>query len=216
MARPAAIIFDLDGTLYEAPALQEAFHGAFVNFIAARKRVPHHTVEAILTNVKAQIERTEGSTPGELHILLEIGLQPSDWLLYSEEEIEPTQYLNPNPALIATLRKLVSVRKDVATNTSRLLALRALKAIGIAALVDRIWAPEVKEGRIFGFPEAGKPSVELYQRIAESMFLRPRDIVVFGDRQHVDLAPARACGMKAEAVDGVSDLLLRLQTIFGL
>lgn len=202
--RQRLVISDLDGTLYKSDGLQRAFELAFVRHVAAQLRLATEVAEERLHNLRQRLERISGIPPSEFRLLEALGVTQSSWLEFSSTQIQPEQHLVTNPLLH---RAVSAVRQyayfDIATNTARVIALRTLQQIGLRDQVDGLWAGEDVAG--------GKPSLAVYQEIAELRSVEREKILVIGDRWHIDLIGLDHLGIRGVLVEGpvdVSNLLL--------
>ena len=161
-AEPAALIFDLDGTLYSDPeyaAFQEDV------LVARLGRELGLTLAAAAARIEAL--RTERSNAGlgktSLgRLFAELGIDIATSVRWREECIEPAEWLHRDARLDRALG-LLSERYALAlaTNNPRLVGEKSLKALGVRSQVRspgrprRYAAQQAGEG---AFPRDGAPS----------------------------------------------------------
>ena len=115
------------------------------------------------------------------------------------EEIRPSEWIGPNPALDQTLAALSRhFRLVLLTNNPREVGRAGVAALGVAARFEAV----------IGLDDTfeSKPAPEPFLAAAAALGLPPGVCVSIGDRMDVDLEPALALGMGAILVDGVEDV----------
>ncbi len=198
-AEPAALIFDLDSTLYTDPeyaAFQEDV------LVARLGRELGLTLEAAAARIEAL--RTERSNAGlgktSLgRLFAELGIDIATSVRWREECIEPAEWLHRDAKLDRALG-LLSERYALAlaTNNPRLVGEKSLKALGVRS----------RFAVLVGLDDTlrSKPAREPFQETARRLGVEASRCVSIGDRFDVDLAPALDLGMGAILVDGVEDV----------
>jgi FMN phosphatase YigB (HAD superfamily) len=192
------IVCDLDGTLYQNSALQRDFSDAFVAFVSMRLDVGVGEAEQTIQEARLSLERRNGFPASEMWVLRSLGLASQAWLDYSKEVVRPEKYLSRDPQMRATIEKArTHVWFDITTNTVYSLANRILACLGLDCQYDGLWTPtpEIADNM-------GKPSLELYSRIAAKRNLSHSNILVIGDRWHIDLVGLELLDMKGQLVKG--------------
>lgn len=184
-----AIVFDMDGTLYQFP------DGATFGNSPLGKMVIQNTTSFIgnefeLSDDEAQARYAELSRrySGEMSLGLEQEFGIDRMRFFNETwNIDPENIIVPEPGLGDNLRGL-DVRCTLLTAAPRVWAQRALGYIGIKDLF---------ENRIFtGEPDIRKPNPEIFRRVANQIGVTASRIVSIGDQEFSDIAPAREIGMK--------------------
>lgn len=199
--RTEAIVFDLDGTLYETRALDdqsiEAVTACLSDWLAV-------TVED--ARVKLDSARHEGvgadlEPRSVLATLQRLGLPESrlDW--YQRKYMHPETVLSPDPTLVDLLRQVRSYRKlALFTNTRRPIVDRILHVLGLTfADFDKVISGEALS--------QAKPNSAALAELLEELETRPSDATMVGDRYHVDLQPAEELGMRTKLVAGRDDVI---------
>lgn len=207
-ARIGALLFDIDGTLYE-----NADYAAFQVevLVAELARVRGRPLE----DVRAQVERTraglgarEGRATTSLgNAMAALGVDLPTSVAWRERLIEPAEWLEADHALDAALAALSArFRLAAVTNNPRLVARKGLEALGVAA----------RFAAVVGLDDTlrSKPAREPFELAARLLGVPVGECVSIGDRHDVDLAVPLELGMGAILVDGASDVY-RLPALFG-
>lgn len=186
-----AVIFDLDGTLYDNTKLpryviaRSLFH---LRLLAMERMSRHH--------MAGRYYGTKGATYHELfrRIALSTGKNEEDvaawyWQTYLPLQVKVLKkHFHPKPWVIPLLTQLREKGVKIACFSEYGFVREKLKALGIdTALFDLL----------IDAPSAGgcKPCRKAYLRVAEKLETAPEDILVLGDRENTDGAGAEAAGM---------------------
>ena len=189
---PAAVIFDLDGTLTDNMALHAAAFRAFL----ARHQLPPMTM--------ALRRRIDGKRNAEIFpILFNREMTDAEWRAFEAEkeglyrEISHGQ-LQPVPGAIALLDRLdaLGIPVALATSAPRENVGHTLEAIGLA----RYFRTIVRGDEV----PHGKPAPDVFLRAAEVLGVEPAACLAFEDAP-VGVAAARAAGMTCVALTTTFD-----------
>jgi FMN phosphatase YigB (HAD superfamily) len=198
-ADPAALIFDLDNTLYTNAAYAAFQEDVLVERLGLELGIG--TVGAVAKIAALRAERAAaglGKTSlGRLFAALGIDIATS--VRWREECIEPADWLKRDSRLDHALGLLArDYALALTTNNPRLLGEKSLAALGVRA----------RFSALVGLDDtlAGKPAPEPFELAAKRLGLAPSRCVSIGDRFDVDLAPAMELGMGGILVDGVEDV----------
>lgn len=189
MEKISAVIFDMDGTLYQFPngttfsssPLGEAVKEKVTSFIAEEFRLQDD--EAQLKYSELQIKYD-----GEMSLGLEreFGI---DRLRFFEETwgIDPENIIVPEPNLVDELAQL-NIRCALLTSAPRVWATRVLEYFDVINFFDDL---------IFtGEPDIRKPNPEVFRAITKILGLDVSQIVSIGDQEYSDIIPAKEVGMR--------------------
>jgi phosphoglycolate phosphatase/putative hydrolase of the HAD superfamily len=198
-ARPSALVFDLDNTLYTNKAYCDFQEDVLVERLGAELGIGTEAAAAKLAALRAEREAAGlGKTSlGKLFAALGIDIPTS--VRWREECYEPARWLKKDPRLDRALTLLAKdYRLALMTNNPRLVGEKSLEALGVR---DHF-------SIIVGLDDtySGKPAPEPFLEVARRLGLDPSSCVSIGDRFDVDLAPAMELGMGAILVDGVEDV----------
>lgn len=186
------LLWDVDGTLYKSkPDLLEAIQREIYVRIATGLSIPY---EEARRRFLALYARLGGATA----TAVELGL---DRRLVQEavDSVDKTKYLKPDPRLRdmfeETLRTFTHM---IITNTSRKGTIRTLEILGLSPNIFQriVTADDVVQS---------KPNVEPYMKALDTTGSAAHQHVSIGDREKVDILPAKKLGMKTILVWGVSE-----------
>lgn len=189
MEKINAVIFDMDGTLYQFPngttfsssPLGEAVKENVTSFIAEEFKLQDDEARLKYRELQMQYD-------GEMSLGLEqeFGI---DRMSFFEETwgIDPENVIVPEPNLKDELAQL-SIRCALLTSAPRVWATRVLGYIDVINIFDDL---------IFtGEPDIRKPNPEAFRAIAKILGLDANQIVSIGDQEYSDIIPAKEVGMR--------------------
>jgi phosphoglycolate phosphatase/putative hydrolase of the HAD superfamily len=133
------------------------------------------------------------------NLFLEFGIEMSEIIRWREEDFIPARWLKPNSTLDRALGELSrSFSLALLTNNPRKVAVLSLEAMGVSAHFKAI----------VGLDDTGesKPSSLPFLKACESLGLPPQACVSVGDREDVDIRPARALGIGGILVAGLEEV----------
>jgi HAD superfamily hydrolase (TIGR01509 family) len=205
-AEPAALVFDLDNTLYTDPRYAAFQEDALVERLGRELGLGTEGAVARIAELRAERAAAGLGKTSLGKLFAALGIEMSTSVRWREECIEPGKWLARDPRLDRALADLARrFALALMTNNPRLVGERSLAALGVR---DRF---SVLVGLDDTF--SGKPAPEPFALVAQRLGLEPRACVSIGDRFDVDLAPAMELGMGAILVDGVEDVY-RLPELF--
>jgi phosphoglycolate phosphatase/putative hydrolase of the HAD superfamily len=197
--KPAALIFDLDNTLYTNPA-----YAAFQEEVLVERLGRELGLGAAGARARIQALRSEREAAGlgktSLgRLFAELGVDIATSVRWREECIEPADWLRRDERLDRALGLLSGeFALALATNNPRSVGEKSLDALGarsrfpvLVGLDDTL---------------SSKPAPEPFRETARRLGLGSARCVSIGDRVDVDLSPAMELGMGAILVDGVEDV----------
>ena len=197
-----ALIFDLDGTLYDDPNLLAEYPRQAVAFVAERLQLPLDAARERYAGEAQRLRQTTGQSPSTTRVLLALtGARLDEWAGFLADRVDPSRFLDP--ADYRWLRELLSRLRDhyllaIVSNNNRVLAERILRRLGIRHLFGVILTT-TESGRI-------KPDPSLYLEVADALGVRAEACLAIGDRLAVDIIPARRAGLRAVLVRTPEDL----------
>jgi FMN phosphatase YigB (HAD superfamily) len=198
----SGIIFDLDGTLYDATGIDAENRSAALNAISEFFAVSENEANSLLgraqqTNGVASISRA----------LFVMGVPDSVFLKHQLASLHPEQHIKSDPLLANLVRQAMATYKiALYTNTRRELVPRIIKCIGF--LGDE-FSVVVAGGDV----REPKPSIFELQNVVKQLGIPPSDCFAVGDRWAVDLAPAASIGMTPIHVNSRDELVQWLQSV---
>lgn len=205
-SRQYGIICDLDGTLYRNDLLQSKFEDEFLACVSKELNIGLSESKDVLAKARSRLQSKNKMLPSEFRVLKALGISPMKWLKYSEQQVEPKLYLETDPNLISAISSIRRVAFfDVTTNSSYELARRILGCLGLVEEIDGLWTPDRN------FSIMGKPSTALYKNIARIHGLIPSNVLVIGDRWHIDVVSAKSLNMRYVLVNGPEQTKAEIQ-----
>ena len=198
-AEPAALIFDLDNTLYSNPAYAAFQEDALVERLGRELRLGTEGAAARIAALRAERAAAGLGTTSLGKLFAALGIEIGTSVRWREECIEPAKWLKRDARLDRALGLLAKeYALALMTNNPRLIGEKSLEALGVRS----------RFSVLVGLDDtlSGKPAAEPFLETAFRLGLDPRLCVSIGDRFDVDLAPAMELGMGAILVEGVEDV----------
>ena len=188
-----ALVFDLEGTLYNSKELVNEWRTQVFKLI---KEKTGKSDDEILKEFLKIVEELKGKgfrRPPVSMIVDRVGIRREDFYK-AIESVDPSKFLKPDPKLRETLEHMREKwRLAMLTNLSRKSTLSILKALG---LDPELFDPLVTASEM----EKGKPDPEPFRRIVERLGLEPSSVMMVGDSVSSDLEPAKRVGMRTALV----------------
>ena len=198
--RPRALLFDIDGTLYDDAAYARFQVDVLVAELARVRGRPLDEVRAEVERVRRELGEREGRKTTSLgNAMAALGVDLATSVAWRERLIEPAAWLEPDAALDAALAALGKrFRLAAVTNNPRLVALKGLAALGVAGRFEAV----------VGLDDTfrSKPAREPFELAARLLAVPITECVSIGDRHDVDLAVPLELGAGGILVDGASDV----------
>jgi putative hydrolase of the HAD superfamily len=194
-----ALVFDLDGTLYQDDRLGEEVSSSANRYIAELKGISVSRAEAMLQQAR-DCGDGMGGTLSRAVLALGGNLQQMHQRL--SRDVHPEGVLTEDPRVPELLKKLAP-RFDlhIYTNNNQELSGRIMTQIGVAGLFQKVFTIED-----FGRP---KPDKTALFNILESIGRKPAETLFIGDRYQVDLQLPESLGCPIFEAKQV-EVLLRL------
>ena len=184
-----ALIFDMDGTLYESNELERQYAEVVDGYVAKQFGVSLEEARKLFNAKRAELAEQLGDKTTTTGTMVSLGFELEKWTAWRDARVRPEGVLSRDERLRAFLEEL---RKRyilvVVTNNSIEMARRTLAAIGIEDLFERV----------FTLQDIGliKPDPAIYRRAADVIGVPPEQCMSVGDRPAIDLEPAAAAGMQ--------------------
>ncbi len=204
----AALIFDMDGTLYENLDYYRFQESSQVERLAGFLGISEKEAAERLGAAR-QARRAAGLPRTSMaNHFLSLGADMPSIVRWREEALDPRRWLRPDPRLDATLGLLSGrFRLALLTNNPRSVGLASLQALGVAQRFEQV----------IGLDDTGKskPSAEPFIAACGLLGLPLASCVSIGDREDVDIGPALRLGMGGILVRSVREVY-ELPAFFGL
>jgi len=195
-----AVVFDLDGTLYESEEYVRQLMTGIRDTLADLLSITAREADELLREVRSRL--------GSITLgLRELGISRSAFYDALLRRLDPGKHIKPRPELLKLFSNLrrMGLKLGCHTNASRALAEKVLEALGVS--------PEVFDVMITCDDADPKPTLEGYLKILDLLNLKPEEVLYVGDRWRVELEPAKKLGMRTALVSrrlqGDPDIFLR-------
>ncbi|HJV34153.1 HAD family hydrolase [Geomonas sp.] len=177
-----ALVFDLDGTLYQNERMGEQVNLAACNYIASLKGVSVEEADSMLREARYRMAGSGGTLSRAVESL---GGNLRGLHQQLSQDVHPEGVLTVDPRVTAMLRALATrFAVHIYTNNNRSLSARIMKEIGVVGLFGKVFTIED-----YWHP---KPDQDALLGILEAIACRPEETLFVGDRFEVDLAlPAK-------------------------
>lgn len=191
-----AIVFDLDGTLYQEDRLGEEVNRSAIHYVADLKGITPPEAEALLEATRAADD--VGGTLSRAVVALGGTLQELHKRFAAD--CHPERLLKPDHR-VRELLQLLSTRFQLHlyTNNNRDLSGRIMRQIGVDDLLDRVFTIED-----YWIP---KPDRRIIEDILAKIGCRAQETLFVGDRYRVDLAVPESMGCSVFEMKTTEDLL---------
>lgn len=196
---PAALVFDLDNTLYTNPAYAAFQEDVLVERLGRELGIGTEAAAARIAGLRAEREAAGLGKTSLARLFAVLGIDIATSVRWRKECYEPAHWLAKDERLASSLESLSKpYALALVTNNPRLIGEKSLEALGVRAHF----------AAIVGLDDtfSSKPASEPFALVAQRLGLAPAMCVSIGDRFDVDLAPALELGMGAILVDGVEDV----------
>jgi FMN phosphatase YigB (HAD superfamily) len=199
MKSTEAVVFDLEGTLFNSPQLSKKHREAIMHLIAAKRSVSYSEAEKLFSSVRCDLSIRLGYEPPMVTTAEGLGINHIEFF-QCIESIDPSRFIHPDHGLKGTLLKLRQLCKvGLLTNVSRKTVIAILHALGLdLSEFDAIVSgDEVLEN---------KPALNPFLKLVATLHVQPNRVVMVGDRIAIDLIPAKRLGIATILVDKSNNL----------
>lgn len=204
----SAVVFDLDGTLYTSTELLGEIERTAEYVVARARGLSQSAARRTLKQARRRIADLEGREPTLSRVCMELGIELKDLHRTFEAMVRPEDYLVYDPVLQALLEGLRGhCALYVYTNNNLFLTRKILALLGIEELFERLFTIE--------YAWRPKPDPEVLDMVLGEIGGPPEQVLFVGDRDQVDLEPARARGLPTLLVSETADLL-QVHKLLGL
>jgi phosphoglycolate phosphatase/putative hydrolase of the HAD superfamily len=196
----AAILFDVDSTLYTNPEYARSQIDLPIEKLARMRGISFNQMNDEMNQYRDNwIKAHNGQGISHGNIFKAFGVSISESVKWREELCQPEQYLSKDTRLRSALEQLGSrFTLGVVTNNPVSIANRTLRVLG----VDDMFRV------LIGLDTCGvsKPHKEPFMRAAVLCGAAPETCVSVGDRYEIDIALPLELSMGGILVDGVEDV----------
>jgi putative hydrolase of the HAD superfamily len=195
-----AIVFDLDGTLYDSPSFAAAIQDAAAEYIAGFKQIEPKEGRRLLAETRCQLAEERDEIPTLSAVCCHLGGNVRDLHSFFQESLRPEAYLLRDQRVMDLLGKLAATRAlYLFTNNNRALTTRIIDYLGLSSMfrrvytIDDTWTPKPDEGML--------------NRILADAGLLPAQALFVGDRYDVDLRLPERHGCPVYLSQSIEQLL---------
>ncbi|WP_239027943.1 HAD family hydrolase [Geomonas subterranea] len=191
-----AIVFDLDGTLYQEERLGEEVNRSAILYVADLKKLSPAEAEALLEET-----RTADGAGGTLsRAVVALGGTLQEMHRRFAADCHPEKLLKPDRRVRELLQLLSTrFRLHLYTNNNRDLSRRIMAQIRVDDLLDRVFTIED-----YWIP---KPDRRIIEDILAKIGCLPQETLFVGDRYRVDLAVPESMGCPVFEMKTTEELL---------
>jgi HAD superfamily hydrolase (TIGR01549 family) len=196
------IAWDVDTTLYKnIPELSLAFKNGCIKIVAQKKKISFGEASRLFESERSKFDATTMA-------LLSLGVGDYHTILEVQKKINKQSYIKPDPRLLPMFKKLGHFRHFVITNSVLEDDQQTLTNLGLStSIFERIITPE-DTGK-------SKPDPAPFQFLLKLTGLPASQHVYIGDRDKVDIEPAKKLGIKTILVWGTSKIAdVSLPTVY--
>lgn len=200
------LIWDFDGTFYKPnPALFAAVREAEYKTIVAHTGWTRDQAEEAFEKFYKKVYPSATETVARI-----VGISTGDAAVDMEQYFDRRDFLSRDERLITLFRKLKNYRHIILANGVIARHKETLKVLGIPSETFELFVTSEVVGKT-------KPHPEGFQYILNYTKLPPDQHLMIGDREAVDLVPAKSLGMKTCLVWGKSTVAdISLPTVYDL
>lgn len=179
-----AIVFDLDGTLYQNKRMGDEVNLSACRYVAEIMGISAEEADNLLTETRFSLSGTGGTLS---RAVLAVGGNLKDLHERFSKDVHPEGVLSIDERVPQLLAKLAArFELHVYTNNNKTLSARIMREIGVTGLFQKVftiedyWLPKPEKSALLG--------------ILESIGRKPEETLFVGDRYEVDLALPEALG----------------------
>lgn len=195
----AAIIFDLDGTLYVNRDLGRAIHDAACRFTGMVLGLSPEEADLRIQEEKAKLFNETGFAAPLSGACARLGVNIRDLHSYFATEISPEPFLVRDDEIVKLLHELSRfLHLVVYTNNNCELTRRILSALGMSELFSRIYTIEDSW--------QPKPNPAFLQSIIAEIGFPVQQLLFVGDRYDIDLRLPAGLGSQVLLTASTTDL----------
>ena len=192
-----AIVFDLDGTLYQDEQLGEEVHQAACRYVAQLQGISAEQASLALREARSCLDGSGGTLS---RAVVSLGGDLKELHRRFNQEVHPEALLQIDPRVTELLGKLAArYELHLYTNNNRALSSRIMAQIGVAGCFQRVftiedsWQP--------------KPDRLVLQGILDTIGKKPGETLFVGDRYEVDLRLPASLGCAVLETRSIEELL---------
>lgn len=183
-----AVVLDLEGTLFRSKALAEMHYANILKLISKKKRIDVFTADRVFKDARSKLTLGLGYRPTTNLVVGTLGISKGEFHNVLDDT-DPTIFIRPSPDLRRTLG---SIKKKyqlaLLTNVSHITTRKILDALDLPSSLFHFQLTGTELKKL-------KPSLEPFIQVSLILEEEPENIIMVGDRIHIDLKPAKSLGM---------------------
>ncbi len=193
------LMFDLDGTLYDCQALLDKQREVAIDIIKDHINCDWNQAKQKLDDTQNQMQQSLGYFPSMTAATVEIGIPLKEYVKSCADRYDGSDFLERDQQLINTLMKLNQhYNLGLVSNNNSTQIGRMLSKLGI----ENFFQLQLGVDTTYYI----KPDVRVYEHAMNKLGVLPEECMVIGDRQDIDLKPAKDLGMITMLVSSVKDV----------
>jgi len=187
------LVWDMDGTLYKSsPELSRLVKKKEYEILARRKGIS-------LVEAENLFETKRKTCPSGTEVLIREGCGSYFKVLSKTDPVITSRFIKKDPKLVAMLAKLKDYRHLILANKTKRNTLGVIHWLGLKKTIfEKIFT--IEDFKVT------KPNLKPFKMVLAYTKLPPNAHLMIGDREKVDLEPAKKLGMKTCFVWGKSEI----------
>lgn len=196
-----AIIFDIDGTLYNSDEYVAEQVDVQIRYWSKLKGISADQGRKLMEDFRREwSEKHQGKKISLGNAFTHFGIDIDTSIRWRNQLMRPEDYLSTDTKLIQALEELKAegIKMIAVTNNPVEAARKTLKAVGIDSLIPHIVGLDTCH--------LSKPARPMLDKALEILNCRAEDVISIGDRYDIDLALPLEMGMGGIVVAGAFEL----------
>lgn len=196
-----AIIFDIDGTLYNSDEYVAEQVDVQIRYWSKLKGISTDQGRKLMEDFRREwSEKHQGKKISLGNAFTHFGIDIDTSIRWRNQLMRPEDYLSTDTKLIQALEELKAegIKMIAVTNNPVEAARKTLKAVGIDSLIPHIVGLDTCH--------LSKPARPMLDKALEILSCRAEDVISIGDRYDIDLALPLEMGMGGIVVAGAFEL----------
>jgi len=203
-----SIVFDLDGTLYQAPTLAKEIERASERLVAATRGVSQEEGRELIERARKRLAEELETEPTLTQTCQRMGIEIQELHAAFERDLVPEDHLAEDLLVRALLESLHDrCRLYIYTNNNLPLSRRILTTLGIADLFEKLYTIELAW--------SPKPDAEVLRQILADIGGPVESFLFVGDRRQIDLLLPSEWGIPTLLVRDTAQLV-QIHKVLGL
>ena len=203
-----SIVFDLDGTLYQAPSLAREIELASERLVSATRGLSLPEGRKLLERARARLAEELESEPTLTQTCQRMGIEIQELHAAFERDVVPEEHLDEDLLVRALLESLQDrCRLYIYTNNNLPLSRRILATLGLSDLFEELYTIEMAW--------TPKPDAEVLRQILADIGGPLESFLFVGDRRQVDLLLPAAWGIPTLLVRDTAQLV-QIHKVLGI